>query len=536
MTTTSAISAARDVYCNGSTWTVGGTNGRAFGPVDLKYVLAVTRTHNGQNQITTISGTTNPAYDNNGNTTTDETGNTYTYDACNRLAGKSSSPGHYYQYDALGRLIREGELYWLMSDMYYNDQWQVVEDQRVQCRVGMIKSQYVWSVGFVDDMLLRDRNVDLSTSTGNYGKSSSGLEERLYALNDLNYNTSALVGLSGGTWAIRERFIEDPYGVVTVLSPTTWAPLADSNYAWAHTHQGGWWDPSSGLLHYRNRVYSPTLGRWMQQDPMGYVDGMSLYDYVRSSPQVRTDPLGLVSRHLRLPSASSVLSTAVLEEQAKHSKYQYYTIFRLDNFFSRLSQAAKSASASWGDAGGNGAQYHPLLNTVELNPDFMSFQRWRWKYTANITAIHELIHYIDDVEDFVISGPNYLLKETRWKAEGIAYASEALQQKIVGFAALDSVTTADEALTQWGKAWEKLADYVPYGKSLSDKESRPLEPYDMINLLLLFNMVTDAFDIKIAYQDFFRQKGICVNLPVSVVRNNPALQPVWYRMPSAPAL
>ncbi len=285
-----------------------------------------TRTHNGQNQITTISGATSPAYDNNGNATTDETGNTYTFDAWNRLAGKTNSPLHYYQYDALGRLIREGELYWLMSDMYYSDRWQVVEDQRVQCRVGMIKSQYVWSVGFVDDMLLRDRNVDLTMNTGSYGKTGSGLEERVYALNDLNYNTSALVGLNGGYWAICERFIEDPYGVVTVLSPTTWAPLADSNYAWAHTHQGGWWDPSSGLLHYRNRAYSPTLGRWMQADPLLYPDGMNWYEAYLSSPVALVDPFGTmaVGNHV-VPQAVTKDFTEILSEEATKVFLATYT-------------------------------------------------------------------------------------------------------------------------------------------------------------------------------------------------------------------
>lgn len=40
-------------------------------------------------------------------------------------------------------------------------------------------------------------------------------------------------------------------------------------------------------------MYSPTLGRWMQQDPAGYVDGMNLQQYERSNPPVHTDPLGL---------------------------------------------------------------------------------------------------------------------------------------------------------------------------------------------------------------------------------------------------
>ncbi|MEI7836656.1 MAG: RHS repeat-associated core domain-containing protein [Planctomycetota bacterium] len=39
-------------------------------------------------------------------------------------------------------------------------------------------------------------------------------------------------------------------------------------------------------------VYHPGLGRFLQRDVLGYVDGMSLYQYVGSSPVVRTDPTG----------------------------------------------------------------------------------------------------------------------------------------------------------------------------------------------------------------------------------------------------
>jgi len=48
----------------------------------------------------------------------------------------------------------------------------------------------------------------------------------------------------------------------------------------------------SGLYHVRNRVYNPELGRWTRRDPLGYVDGMSLMEYVGSAPVIRTDPNG----------------------------------------------------------------------------------------------------------------------------------------------------------------------------------------------------------------------------------------------------
>ncbi|MDY7110425.1 MAG: RHS repeat-associated core domain-containing protein [Planctomycetota bacterium] len=43
----------------------------------------------------------------------------------------------------------------------------------------------------------------------------------------------------------------------------------------------------------RNRHYSPDLGRWLERDPAGYVDGMALYHYVRSSPLAAADSSGL---------------------------------------------------------------------------------------------------------------------------------------------------------------------------------------------------------------------------------------------------
>ncbi|RLS91449.1 MAG: hypothetical protein DWI10_06365 [Planctomycetota bacterium] len=43
----------------------------------------------------------------------------------------------------------------------------------------------------------------------------------------------------------------------------------------------------------RNRWYEPKLGRWIERDPLEYVDGMNLYEYVRSRPIDGLDPTGL---------------------------------------------------------------------------------------------------------------------------------------------------------------------------------------------------------------------------------------------------
>ena len=58
-------------------------------------------------------------------------------------------------------------------------------------------------------------------------------------------------------------------------------------------YTGQAWLPEIGLYDYRARVYSPTLGRFLQTDPIGYGDGPNWYNYVRSDPVNKIDPLGL---------------------------------------------------------------------------------------------------------------------------------------------------------------------------------------------------------------------------------------------------
>jgi RHS repeat-associated protein len=45
-------------------------------------------------------------------------------------------------------------------------------------------------------------------------------------------------------------------------------------------YTGQMWLPEAGLYYYKARMYSPTLGRFMQPDPAGFGDGLNLYDYV----------------------------------------------------------------------------------------------------------------------------------------------------------------------------------------------------------------------------------------------------------------
>ena len=52
-------------------------------------------------------------------------------------------------------------------------------------------------------------------------------------------------------------------------------------------------DPETGLIYMRNRYYDPELGRFLTADPLGYVDGPSMYGFAGNDPLNKTDPLGL---------------------------------------------------------------------------------------------------------------------------------------------------------------------------------------------------------------------------------------------------
>jgi RHS repeat-associated protein len=165
------------------------------------------------------------------------------------------------------------------TDLYYSAAWQVLEERIA----GTPTAQYVWSPVYVDALVERDRDAN--------GQSSDGLEERLYAQQDANYNITALVDANG---TVVERYVEDPYGKVTVLA-ANWADRGTTLFTWLYLHQGGRFENVSATYHFSYRDLSSALGRWLQRDPVEHQSGdTNFYRYEQDSPTNSLDYSGLI--------------------------------------------------------------------------------------------------------------------------------------------------------------------------------------------------------------------------------------------------
>jgi RHS repeat-associated protein len=76
-----------------------------------------------------------------------------------------------------------------------------------------------------------------------------------------------------------------------------WNVLSSSDLHNDRGYAGYRWKQNVSKYEVRHRTKDPHLGRWLTRDPLGYVDGMSVYEYAISRPIVLLDPLGLSSNN-----------------------------------------------------------------------------------------------------------------------------------------------------------------------------------------------------------------------------------------------
>ena len=223
------------------------------------------------NRLQTIAygsgGTRTYTYDGAGHVTAvaEATRNTtYAYNAAGRLVGLTidGTPESEYRYNALGqqvirKLNASGQIIHAVHDLDGNRLAEYDYDPTTQTTT--LLREYIWldgeAVGVVEN-------------------------DQLYFVRTDHIGRPTIATDAAGivVWTVAYR----PFGEVDVSTGT---PIS-------LRFPGQWFQVESGLHQNWMRDYDPTLGRYLQADPLGLVDGASVYGYALQNPGRYTDPRG----------------------------------------------------------------------------------------------------------------------------------------------------------------------------------------------------------------------------------------------------
>jgi len=201
------------------------------------------------------------AYDHNGNLTNDGE-HQYTYDFRNQLVKATRLQDNAIvlslYYDALGRMIVEEEPSAIREKVYAG----------INCVEEYENGQLV-SSRVIDSGI--DNYVQVSTNGQN-----------LYHLTDIIKSTRIILNQDqkAGVYAF------DAFGRVQ--------PFVNNGAA--YLFQGKKWFGSIGKYDFYTRWYDPRLGRFVQKDIKGFIDGTNPYTFVDNNPLNNVDPYGTESR------------------------------------------------------------------------------------------------------------------------------------------------------------------------------------------------------------------------------------------------
>lgn len=159
-----------------------------------------------------------------------------------------------------------------MSTFYViSPEWRDIEEYAE----GALARNYTYG-NWIDEVLTMDRIVQA---------------DRFY--NHAN-TLGSIVALTDGSGHPAEHYSYDVYGQPSYFDGDG-NSISQSAIGNIYLFTGRRMDEETSLYYYRARYYDCVKGRFIQRDPLWYVDGLNVYSYVGARPTQQTDPLGLAS-------------------------------------------------------------------------------------------------------------------------------------------------------------------------------------------------------------------------------------------------
>ena len=252
------------------------------------------RTHNDAHEISSIASTgkptTNPAWDVKGNLQftpgAPVASDALVWDIDNHLSSYTKNGiTTTFTYDALGRRLEKTT--GSSSTLFISSGHQVVEEYSLSGATYNLERSYVYG-SYIDDVIAK---IEAPGSTG-------GSSTVLYYHSDRQFN---IRGLTDSNGAVKELYAYSPYGKQIILDASgveRTGSAHNNNYGYT----GRRLDTETGLWYFRARYFSNEMGRFISRDPLGYVDGMSLYGGYFAQ-HFAFDPYGLDWSFLASPEA-----------------------------------------------------------------------------------------------------------------------------------------------------------------------------------------------------------------------------------------